>query len=1638
MLVYYLAGIFLVLFVDFSAFGGVITRELTQIQPSDVDSQRKCPVNPLSFVKRLPPLTQLIPDCVNLTFCSAAFDDQIQINHCFNLTIPDLSSSDILLPISQPSLLEIRNQSSHCNPVSVETVSIELNQIPILLIVTFILLGQSFFIYHSFRMTSKLSIISSNKLILIGTLPLLIPLIMISFALFSLTYQLPELLSNPSTIVPHLLSTAKTCIMSSLKSFLGFFEAIFHLLVNFRFSFEALSGIVSKAFSNISIFFSFLSSTLFQTTPDYSTVPSLFPSIGLVTLIVLPFLHQKDPINTLSFFMALIVLPLFYSEITRFGFLFEQQLLSFRDNTPLASISSSNLLVVLLTLLMVLSICIPKQTLRSVGYSTVLFTFSHFFFGFFSHLAFSRAWLSISVYLWILSFVSGISKLLSQLNQLLIRQEPHAEEESIPLLTRPLITSITMSLCSVLILALFFYSPPPESVDSLLIHFPLSLHSNEEQTTLLVSFQTFAVPLFLVIFFALSCHPQQSRSYRVSLFTSLTNAIVAFLVCLSSLLGLAKSHPHINSDILPQLTIPLNSNHFGVFALPISNTTPHTGFSVSTRMLVNIALTILFLAIVTVQSADQTPPTAVSLFPLYSTLVFAVFSSLSPSILSELSDHPRITSPFFFLPQIAPPQFTNTLFAFLSSLRLPSFLSLTVSLFVTYSVLYTLVSLVSYLTSHLSIRLAPKEDTATASEEAHTDVLPNHFSLSSLGLQSTPPARPRSSSLQREDEPAEPVYPFEVNPEYSAILKGYSKRRSRFNNQSFHGSPLSAASSPLSVQSHPAQITSSFVPRTFVSPIVMHAAGSSSPFGHPSTPQVQAQLPDFFDLRLKYAHCKSFHSPGDMGSCKAGWAFSASSMISDKLCINGTTNQLMSPEDLLQCDTGSSACSRGDLYSALSYVKTNGIVPVQCKSYRGSVERRCTAQCDDNSSISTKIRFGIEDFWYVKLDKTQKDDEKHTLLEKTIKQEITTYGSVSGSYRVTDRLESFMTNPLYQTEVYSPDFMVALYPSGKPAFKRYDYMKLVGWGQINSSQLSYVSGATSSSTQLPEHRMIKFWIIQQFMSNWGEDTFIRVEMMTTELKTEADLVNCYVPADTDPCSADSSGSLSFQCRACSERSVTTSNSPHQVPPPLPLSHRYHHRTTPPNITLPASNTNTKCGYCLSTETCVSIEETPVSTGAVKVSTKSGLCSVLVVNPSVSTNTIEPGSGVGVVAKQCPVDDCKQFSNSPIACVRHPGCGYCSASRMCLKGDDKDDNRASSCPPTAWIHSTTDFFSEHTCTLATTKEQCLEKISTLFNNGRHKCGWCESTQSCLEVNWMLETTVSESLASSNVDFSDQSEDRQRVLQQQFLRESSLINGRTREVQKMIEGGHAKPLQYTSDLSRPNANIILERPRVGRCPSAFFTSNISLTVSTPSQCSDLGSLNACQQSTSILSTKAACEWVLKSSVDDLVLLESGGGFCQNKTGGAPLPTYDDETYCNSLSCAACRFELTSTKRCMWCESASSCIAAMNNGSGLIPAVTMCTEPISRASDLVCTDCSSSATCQKCTQNAGCAWYSEERLCKTLDEVSASSRTQRNTNAEDAITAILKCPHLTYNTVSAHTVKTPLVSLVLLLCISFGLFV
>ncbi|KAK2945855.1 hypothetical protein BLNAU_19223 [Blattamonas nauphoetae] len=89
-------------------------------------------------------------------------------------------------------------------------------------------------------------------------------------------------------------------------------------------------------------------------------------------------------------------------------------------------------------------------------------------------------------------------------------------------------------------------------------------------------------------------------------------------------------------------------------------------------------------------------------------------------------------------------------------------------------------------------------------------------------------------------------------------------------------------------------------------------------------------------------------------------------------------------------------------------------------------------------------------------------------------------------------------------------------------------------------------------------------------------------------------------------------------------------------------------------------------------------------------------------------------------------------------------------------------------------------------------------------------------------------------------------------------------------------------------------------------------------------------------------------------------------------------------------------------------------------------MCTEPISRASDLVCTDCSSSATCQKCTQNAGCAWYSEERLCKTLDEVSASSRTQRNTNAEDAITAILKCPHLTYNTVSAHTVKTPLVAI------------
>jgi len=69
-------------------------------------------------------------------------------------------------------------------------------------------------------------------------------------------------------------------------------------------------------------------------------------------------------------------------------------------------------------------------------------------------------------------------------------------------------------------------------------------------------------------------------------------------------------------------------------------------------------------------------------------------------------------------------------------------------------------------------------------------------------------------------------------------------------------------------------------------------------------------LPDSFTWQTKKPECVgAVRSQLDCGSC---WAFSATSALADRACLKtGKSGIVLSPEDLVLCDTSSHGCGGG-------------------------------------------------------------------------------------------------------------------------------------------------------------------------------------------------------------------------------------------------------------------------------------------------------------------------------------------------------------------------------------------------------------------------------------------------------------------------------------------------------------------------------------------------------------------------------------------------------------------------------------------------------------------------------------------------------------------------------------------------------
>jgi len=121
-----------------------------------------------------------------------------------------------------------------------------------------------------------------------------------------------------------------------------------------------------------------------------------------------------------------------------------------------------------------------------------------------------------------------------------------------------------------------------------------------------------------------------------------------------------------------------------------------------------------------------------------------------------------------------------------------------------------------------------------------------------------------------------------------------------------------------------------------------------------TSPTMLAAVPDTFDSRTQWPNC--VHPIRDQQSCGSCWAFAGSEVLSDRFCIasGGTTNLVLSPQDLVSCDKTNFGCNGGNLASEWKYMINKGIVTDSCFSYHSGAGTSypCATKCEDGSAFT--------------------------------------------------------------------------------------------------------------------------------------------------------------------------------------------------------------------------------------------------------------------------------------------------------------------------------------------------------------------------------------------------------------------------------------------------------------------------------------------------------------------------------------------------------------------------------------------------------------------------------------------------------------------------------------------------------------
>jgi cathepsin B len=132
--------------------------------------------------------------------------------------------------------------------------------------------------------------------------------------------------------------------------------------------------------------------------------------------------------------------------------------------------------------------------------------------------------------------------------------------------------------------------------------------------------------------------------------------------------------------------------------------------------------------------------------------------------------------------------------------------------------------------------------------------------------------------------------------------------------------------------------------------------------GLPPLPKGDLQdIPESFNSRDKWPQC--IHQIRDQQKCGSCWAFAASEVLSDRFCIasNGKVDHVLSPQDMVSCDTQDHGCHGGNLHKSWYYLTTTGIVDDECYPYTSGKgdSGKCTVtngKCIDGKTDAIKYK----------------------------------------------------------------------------------------------------------------------------------------------------------------------------------------------------------------------------------------------------------------------------------------------------------------------------------------------------------------------------------------------------------------------------------------------------------------------------------------------------------------------------------------------------------------------------------------------------------------------------------------------------------------------------------------------------------